>query len=93
MNENAVPIQPKGAKEFEWLCIIFIKHLYTIKWHNMTRPAGCLYVYTEFIIFVFVKLKNNLNIIELSPPMILLSNLLNEVKILLTFLKKFYLVF
>ena len=46
--------------------------------HDTSR--GLLYVYPDYVMFVFVKLQQNLNIIELSPPMILLSNLLNEVK-------------
>ena len=69
-------LQPKRAKDFQYLWIVFIKRLYIAKWQSTTRVAGGFYVYHDFIVCVFVLILQNYNYKYLGviSPMNLLSN-------------------
>ena len=54
-------LQPKRAKEFQCMCIVFIKRLFIAKWQSTTRAAGGFYVYHDFILCVFVLIHQNYN--------------------------------
>ena len=75
-------LQPKRAKEFQCMCIVFIKRLYIAKWQSTTRAAGGSYVYHDFIVCVFVLILQNYNYKYwgVISPINLISNLLNNVE-------------